>query len=415
MHPELFTVPILDISVKTYGFFLTVGFLSAVWFAMRRAQRVGANPDRVLDASFLSLVFGVGGARLFYVMHYWQTDFAFRQNKLLAAIDIREGGLEFLGGVIGAVVAVCGYLWMKKLSIRLYLDILAPATMWGLGFGRLGCFFNGCCFGGLCLIPGQDVPQYQWAVQFPYGSPAHVRQWEDRRLSVPAELISSSIAGSSLLPASILNLPIEKREEPRLEVRRLEDALAKAKLRDPDGEDTRKLADQLKQAHAKLRMVRQALQLAQLDLAQRFPSRLHPERGSSVTELQQIAQMSHSLPVHPTQLYSSIHAFILSGLLASIFYIRKRHGLVILLMFIMYPVARIPLELIRVDNPPDILGFLTISQFVSLMMSTIGLLLVLYLYKALPEQSPLVAREIKEMAIAAAEQEALEKSEQQDG
>ncbi len=413
MHPELFTVPILDVSVKTYGFFLTVGFLSAVWFAMRRAHRVGANPDRVLDASFLSLVFGVGGARLFYVMHYWQTDFAFRDNKFFAAIDIREGGLEFLGGLIGAVVAVCSYLWMKKLSIRLYLDILAPATMWGLGFGRLGCFFNGCCFGGLCLTPGQTVPQYQWAVQFPYGSPAHSRQWEERKLSVPAELITTSSAGSHLLPASILNMPIEKREKPRLDVQRLEEALAEAKRSDPDGEDTRKIAAKLKQAKVKLRSVGQALQLAQLELAQRYPSRQHPERGSSVTELQQLAQTSLSLPVHPTQLYSSIHAFILSGLLSAIFYIRKRHGLVIILMFIMYPIARIPLELIRVDNPPDVAGFLTISQFVSLVMTTIGLIFVLLLYKMLPEQSPMVAREMKEMAIAAAELEALEKSEGQ--
>ena len=71
MHPDLFTLPIIGVSIKTYGFFLMVGFLSAVWLSMRRAQRVKANPDTVLDLSILCLLFGVGGARLFYVVHYW--------------------------------------------------------------------------------------------------------------------------------------------------------------------------------------------------------------------------------------------------------------------------------------------------------------------------------------------------------
>ena len=105
MDPELFNVPFLNTSVKTYGAFLCLGFLSAVWLAMRRAERVKANADTVLDVAFLSLVFGVGGARLFYVIHYWKPQFAGAPNRFLAAINITEGGLEFLGGFLGAVVA----------------------------------------------------------------------------------------------------------------------------------------------------------------------------------------------------------------------------------------------------------------------------------------------------------------------
>ena len=86
MHPELFTLP-GGLSIKTYGFCLMVGFLTAVWLAMRRAQRVKVNPDTVLDMSFLALVFGVGGARAFYVVHYWP-EFAGRNNTLLAMLDI---------------------------------------------------------------------------------------------------------------------------------------------------------------------------------------------------------------------------------------------------------------------------------------------------------------------------------------
>ncbi len=388
MHPDLFTIPIIGVSIKTYGFFLTVGFLSAVWLGMRRATRVKADPDRILDLSFLSLLFGVGGARLFYVAHYWQSDFAHRPNKLFAIVDIRQGGLEFLGGFLGAVLAAFVYMKIKKVSIRLYLDILAPSAMWGLAFGRIGCFFNGCCFGGLCVVaPGQAQPGQPWAVQFPYGSPAQVKQWEDRKVTVPAELIITRQTQTVLVPASSFRVPIEKIQGPENDVRRLIKRIALAKEKGEDQERIAELQTQLEHAKDALKAAQSSPELAALRLAQQYRSRVNPDRAISVSELAELAQESKSLPVHPTQLYSSIHALLLSGLLSAIFYRRKRHGIVIALIFVLYPLARIPLELIRADNPHDV-GGMTISQFVSLGMCLAGLVYIFYLYKFMPERSP---------------------------
>lgn len=389
MHPEFFTVPILGLSIKTYGFCLTVGFLSAVWLAMRRGQRVKADPDRVLDIGFLALVFGVGGARLFYVIHYWKTDFAPQENTLLAIIDIRQGGLEFLGGFIGATLATLTYLTVKKLSIRLYFDIVTPAVMWGLGFGRLGCFFNGCCFGGLCVAPGAEQPQYAWAVRFPYGSPAHVRAWQERRATVPAELVNTNGLQPFLLPAATLNLSVEKREEPKRRVERLEAALRKAADKDADGPNTHELAAELKSAEATLASVRRRHRLQHLDWAQSFPSRKNPQRTTAVSELQDLAAQHRSPPVHPTQLYSSINAFLLSGLLSAVFYYRKRHGAVIGTLLVLYPISRVILEVIRSDNPHDTAG-LTVSQFASCGIALFGVIFLVTLYKAMPVRSRLL-------------------------
>ena len=77
---------------------------------------------------------------------------------------------------------------------------------------------------------------------------------------------------------------------------------------------------------------------------------------------------------------------ILSGLLSAVFYQRKRHGVVIGLVFVLYPIGRILLELIRADNPHDALG-LTVSQFVALAMCVAGLVYLFVLYKFLPERS----------------------------
>ena len=386
MHPELFTLPIFGISVKTYGFCLMVGFLSAVWLAMRRAARVKADPDQVIDVSFFALVFGVGGARLFYVVHYWETDFALASNKLLAIVDIRQGGLEFLGGLLGAMAAIFIYLAIKKQSIRLYLDILAPSAMWGLAFGRIGCFFNGCCFGGLCLVAPSNEPALPWAVQFPFGSPAQLRQWEDRQVTMPAELINTSGMLSYPIPAATLNLSIEKRERPKRELERVRAALAKAKQGDPDEEKVRELEAELKVKEAAVAAATRKHHLADLEWAQHFPSRRRPDRTMSVSELEQLAAQCRSLPVHPTQLYSSVNALILCGLLTGVFYMRKRHGVVIGLLMLLYPISRVLLELIRTDNPHDVAG-LTISQFISAAMFIFAVAYLIVLYKVMPERS----------------------------
>ena len=392
MHPDLFTIPGIGLQVKTYGFFLTVGFLSAVWLAMRRAQRVGADPDRILDFSFIALFFGVGGARIFYVIHYWKTDFAHRPNSFLAIIDIRQGGLEFLGGLLGAMLATLIYLKWKRLSIRMYLDIMAPGAMWGLAFGRLGCFFNGCCFGGLCAAASPDVPKYPWAVQFPYGSNAHMHQWDDRQVTVPAELVVTRGLASYLLPATTLATPIERVQGARLEVERLEDALAKAAESKADEKTIKTLAVQLAGAKEMDKANRKALNLDDLAGNMKFPSRINPQRSISQSELQQLASECQSLPIHPTQLYASMNGFILSGLLSAVFYVRRRHGVVIGLLIVLYPISRVLEELIRIDNPHDAFG-LTISQFISLGMFLFGVAYLYVLYTKLPERSPALANE----------------------
>lgn len=389
MHPEFFTLPVLGIPIKSYGFCLMVGFLSAAWLAMRRAQRVKADPDVVLDLSFLALIFGVVGARAFYVVHYWGTDFAAAPNRLVAIIDITEGGLEFLGGFVGALIAVLVYAWRKKISLRLYLDVLAPSVMWGLAFGRLGCFLNGCCFGGLCTLPSSDQPAQPWAVRFPYGSPVHVRQWDDRLVTVPAEFVTSSPGAIQpwLVPASMLGMSVEKRERPERQYQELLEQYEQAKAQAPESEATAELERSVKTA-LKKRNNRER-ELLSLRIAQRFPSRQEPTRKTSVSELESLAAQYRALPVHPTQLYSAINAMLLSGVLSALFYVRKRHGLVIGMLFVLYPIPRTVLELIRADNPHEIAG-LTVSQSVSLAMLVAGIAYLLILYKRLPERSPVL-------------------------
>jgi phosphatidylglycerol:prolipoprotein diacylglycerol transferase len=388
MHPELFSLP-GGFTIKTYGFCLMIGFLSAVWLAMRRAARVKADPDRVLDISFFCLLFGVGGARAFYVIHYWTPQFSDASNRFLAVIDITGGGLEFVGGFIGATVAVVLYGVLKKFSLRLYLDIMAPGAMWGLAFGRLGCFFNGCCFGGVCEMPPTHEARYAWAVHFPFASPAHWKEWEDRQVTVPAELITTSkdrlYPPPWLLPDSLLAMSVEKREGLVRQLSDLRTAWERAKAQSADSAELAKRKAAIEVAENKAKAHQQ--ELASLITAQRFPSRVEPSRRTSVSELEQLASQYKSLAIHPTQLYAAIHAMLLSAFLSALFYVRKRHGVVIATLLVLYPIQRVVEEMIRVDNPHDVAG-LTVSQFVGLVLFLAGVAFLITLYKALPERSP---------------------------
>lgn len=164
MHPELFRIPFTDLTVKTYGLMMVIGFMTAVWIIRRLSRKITPDPQLITNAALYSLIAGVGGARLFYVIHYW----AQFQGQMLSIFAIWRGGLELLGGVLLAITVIILYLVYHKLPIRQYLDILAIGLMAALMFGRIGCFFNGCCYGRPADIP--------WAVRFPYGSDAYTSQ-----------------------------------------------------------------------------------------------------------------------------------------------------------------------------------------------------------------------------------------------
>jgi phosphatidylglycerol:prolipoprotein diacylglycerol transferase len=164
MHPELLKLPFTTLTVKSYGLMMVIGFLAAVWVIRRLSRDITPDPQMITNCSLYALIAGVVGARIFFVIHYYER---FR-GDLLSVFALWEGGLELLGGVLAAIAVIVFYLRRHKLPTRQYLDILAIGLMLALVFGRIGCFLNGCCFG-----KPTDAP---WAVRFPYGSFAYRSQ-----------------------------------------------------------------------------------------------------------------------------------------------------------------------------------------------------------------------------------------------
>jgi len=164
MYPELFEIPFIHLTVKSYGLMMVIGFLAAVTVIRYLSRDFTRDPQLITNAALYSLIAGVAGARLFYVFHHLGN---FRYDPL-GVFKIWQGGLELLGGVILAVLVIFFFLVYHKLPIRRYLDALAVGLMLALAFGRIGCFLNGCCYG-----KPTDLP---WGVRFPYYSFAYQSQ-----------------------------------------------------------------------------------------------------------------------------------------------------------------------------------------------------------------------------------------------
>src|SRR3990172_7823592 len=164
MYPELMKLPFLDVTVKSCGLMMVIGFMAAVTVIRRLSRSFTPDPQLITNAALYSLIGGVAGARLFYVIHY----FADFKGNWVKVFYIWEGGLELLGGVVLAVTIILLYLVYHKLPILRYLDALAVGLLLALALGRIGCFLNGCCWGRPTTLP--------WGVRFPYGSLAYNSQ-----------------------------------------------------------------------------------------------------------------------------------------------------------------------------------------------------------------------------------------------
>ena len=148
------------LKVHWYGIMVALGYLSSVLAMLRMRRFAGLDSEQVFDLSMITIVLGILGARIFYVIQFWgRGGFA---DDPLQIIRIDKGGLVFYGGFICAILGVWIYIKRKKLSVLGVLDMMAPALAVGHAFGRIGCFLQGCCFGTPTNLP--------WAVSFPVGT-----------------------------------------------------------------------------------------------------------------------------------------------------------------------------------------------------------------------------------------------------
>lgn len=141
------------VTVYSYGFMLAVAAVVCTFLASRDAKKIGIPPGVIPDFTFWTVVAGILGARLFYIL----LNYRFFMDHPLEIVMIQNGGLAWHGALIAATVVAVRFIRKKGLPLATMLDLIAPYAALGESIGRIGCFLNGCCF-------GREVA---WGIYFP--------------------------------------------------------------------------------------------------------------------------------------------------------------------------------------------------------------------------------------------------------
>lgn len=135
---------ILGRPIYWYGILFGLGFLAASFHFSWLGRRQRRSPDFATDLILWIMLGTVVGARTAYVLANWDEVTA---NGLMGILNVREGGMVFYGGLIGASVLVVLFARRRGIPLLEMGDFAISGVPLGHALGRIGCLVNGCCFG----------------------------------------------------------------------------------------------------------------------------------------------------------------------------------------------------------------------------------------------------------------------------
>ena len=175
MFPVLVDMGFLKL--RTYGACMAIGFLACWWLVEKLSGR------RDLSNFMVSLMLGgVLGSRIAYVIEHWRSEFA---ANPLNVFRIDQGGLMFYGGLILSILVFFTWCAIKKERPLALGDLFCTVVPLGHAFGRLGCFFYGCCYGKLSASRfAVRFPRHQRKRRFVCRNPRRLHHFPKTRLDI---------------------------------------------------------------------------------------------------------------------------------------------------------------------------------------------------------------------------------------
>lgn len=153
-----------DMAIRTYIIFIALGALVLVYFVRYREIPARINEEPYLERLaghfwelvLLSLILATVGARLGFVLVHYDL---YTHRPWWDMLAFWRGGLTFHGGLIMVLLGIALYCWWRRFPYFKLLDLMAPYMALTYAVGRIGCFFNACCYGYQTDLP--------WGVVFP--------------------------------------------------------------------------------------------------------------------------------------------------------------------------------------------------------------------------------------------------------
>lgn len=139
---KLVLLEVFGLKIYSYGLMIAIGILVAAYMFSSRTQKKGYNQDSIFNLVILAVISGILGGKLLYIIT------EFKQIKNDPSILLNFGnGFVIYGAIILGALSIIIYCKIKKWSVLEILDCVAPGVALAQGFGRIGCFLAGCCYG----------------------------------------------------------------------------------------------------------------------------------------------------------------------------------------------------------------------------------------------------------------------------
>ncbi len=139
----------LGLTIPMYGVMSALGMLAAFVLLGFARKHTRFSEDQALSAALWAIIMGFIGAKVLF----WLVEI----DQIIAdpsyLLHTLREGFVFYGALIGGLGGVAIYSLIKKLPFFSLTDYFIPALVLGHAFGRIGCFFAGCCYGMECETP----------------------------------------------------------------------------------------------------------------------------------------------------------------------------------------------------------------------------------------------------------------------
>lgn len=157
MNPEL--INLFGLSIRWYSVLILIGAALGIFILKKEAQRFGMNWDFVFNLSFWTLIFGIIGARIYFVIFHWSE----YSSDLLEIFKVWNGGLAIHGGLIAGAITAFFYCKKNKANTLKVIDMALPSVILAQAIGRWGNFFNGEAHGiatSLAKLQSLHIPRF---------------------------------------------------------------------------------------------------------------------------------------------------------------------------------------------------------------------------------------------------------------
>ena len=130
-------------AINAYGLFIALGLMIALLLARKDPRKQSLiTDDEGITLLSGGIIAGIFGGR---ILHLLMDPSQF--TSWYDLIAFWEGGFAELGSLITVTIFLITYLYYKKISLLPLLDLIGTYAPLMQSFGRIGCFFAGCCYG----------------------------------------------------------------------------------------------------------------------------------------------------------------------------------------------------------------------------------------------------------------------------